>query len=51
MATKTKRYTAAQATILFLQNQYVERDGQIQPFFGGCIGFFRQGRWLQCYSN
>ena len=38
MATKTKRYTAAQATILFLQNQYVERDGQVQPFFGGCIG-------------
>jgi len=43
MATKTKRYTAAQATILFLQNQYVERDGQIQPFFGGCIGIFGHG--------
>jgi 3D-(3,5/4)-trihydroxycyclohexane-1,2-dione acylhydrolase (decyclizing) len=43
MSTKTKRYTAAQATILFLQNQYVERDGQVQPFFGGCIGIFGHG--------
>lgn len=43
MAAKTKRYTTAQATILFLQNQYVERDGQLQPFFGGCLGIFGHG--------
>ena len=43
MAAKTKRFTTAQATILFLQNQYVERDGQVQPFFGGCLGIFGHG--------
>ncbi|ULQ52425.1 3D-(3,5/4)-trihydroxycyclohexane-1,2-dione acylhydrolase (decyclizing) [Flavihumibacter fluvii] len=43
MATKTKRLTTAQATILFLQNQYVSRDGKEQPFFGGCFGIFGHG--------
>lgn len=33
---KTTRLTMAQALIQFLQNQYVERDGQENPFFAGC---------------
>jgi 3D-(3,5/4)-trihydroxycyclohexane-1,2-dione acylhydrolase (decyclizing) len=43
MAIKTKRLTTAQATILFLQNQYIERDGKEQVFFGGCFGIFGHG--------
>lgn len=43
MAQKTKRLTTAQATILFLQNQFVERDGKEQLFFGGCFGIFGHG--------
>lgn len=43
MSEKTKRLTTAQATILFLQNQYVERDGKEQPFFKGCFGIFGHG--------
>jgi 3D-(3,5/4)-trihydroxycyclohexane-1,2-dione acylhydrolase (decyclizing) len=43
MATKTKRLTVAQATIEFLQHQYVERDGVEQPFFAGCFGIFGHG--------
>lgn len=43
MAQKTKRLTTAQATILFLQQQYVERDGKEQVFFGGCFGIFGHG--------
>lgn len=39
----TKRLTMAQAIILFLQNQYVERDGREQPFFAGCWGIFGHG--------
>lgn len=35
--------TVAQATILYLQNQYVERDGMVQPFFAGCFGIFGHG--------
>jgi 3D-(3,5/4)-trihydroxycyclohexane-1,2-dione acylhydrolase (decyclizing) len=35
--------TAAQATIAFLKNQYVERDGAEQPFFAGCLGIFGHG--------
>lgn len=35
--------TVAQATILYLQNQYVERDGIVQPFFAGCFGIFGHG--------
>jgi 3D-(3,5/4)-trihydroxycyclohexane-1,2-dione acylhydrolase (decyclizing) len=38
-----KRLTVAQATILYLQNQYVERDGIVQPFFAGCFGIFGHG--------
>jgi 3D-(3,5/4)-trihydroxycyclohexane-1,2-dione acylhydrolase (decyclizing) len=43
MTTGTKRLTVAQATIEFLQNQYVERDGIEQPFFAGCLGIFGHG--------
>lgn len=39
----TKRLTMAQALILFLQNQYVERDGRENPFFAGCWGIFGHG--------
>jgi 3D-(3,5/4)-trihydroxycyclohexane-1,2-dione acylhydrolase (decyclizing) len=35
--------TAAQATIKFLKNQYVERDGVERPFFAGCFGIFGHG--------
>lgn len=38
-----KRLTVAQATIAFLKNQYVERDGIEQPFFTGCFGIFGHG--------
>ena len=37
------RVTAAQATVLFLKNQYVERDGTKNPFFAGCFGIFGHG--------
>ncbi len=37
------RLTAAQATILFLKNQFVERDGKELPFFAGCFGIFGHG--------
>lgn len=40
---KTLRLTMAQALIRFLKNQYVERDGQITPFFAGCFGIFGHG--------
>lgn len=43
MSIKTKRLTVAQATILFLQQQYVVRDGKEQPFFAGCFGIFGHG--------
>jgi 3D-(3,5/4)-trihydroxycyclohexane-1,2-dione acylhydrolase (decyclizing) len=43
MADKTKRLTTAQATIEFLQNQYVERDGVEHQFFAGCFGIFGHG--------
>ncbi len=39
----TQRMTMAQATIAFLKNQYVERDGIEQPFFAGCFGIFGHG--------
>ena len=39
----TCRATTAQATIKFLKNQYVERDGVEQPFFAGCFGIFGHG--------
>jgi 3D-(3,5/4)-trihydroxycyclohexane-1,2-dione acylhydrolase (decyclizing) len=37
------RLTVAQATIQFLKNQYVERDGVERPFFAGCFGIFGHG--------
>ncbi len=40
---KTKRLTMAQAIILFLKNQYAERDGRAQPFFAGVWGIFGHG--------
>jgi len=36
----TCRATAAQTTIKFLKNQYVEREGVVRPFFAGCFGIF-----------
>lgn len=39
----TKRVTMAQAVITFLKNQYIERDGVVQPFFAGCFGIFGHG--------
>jgi len=39
----TRRLTVAQATITFLKNQYIERDGVEQPYFGGCFGIFGHG--------
>ncbi|HZK64923.1 MAG TPA: 3D-(3,5/4)-trihydroxycyclohexane-1,2-dione acylhydrolase (decyclizing), partial [Puia sp.] len=43
MAEKIKRLTTAQATIEFLQKQYVVRDGVETPFFAGCFGIFGHG--------
>ncbi len=39
----TVRLTMAQAVIRFLKNQWVERDGQENPFFGGVWGIFGHG--------
>lgn len=39
----TTKLTVAQATIAFLQQQQVERDGHAQPFFAGCFGIFGHG--------
>ena len=39
----TRRLTMAQATIEFLKNQFVERDGRRHRFFGGCFGIFGHG--------
>ncbi len=39
----TTRLTVAQATIKFLKNQYIERDGVEQLYFGGCFGIFGHG--------
>ncbi|WP_031527522.1 3D-(3,5/4)-trihydroxycyclohexane-1,2-dione acylhydrolase (decyclizing) [Dyadobacter crusticola] len=39
----TRRLTVAQATITFLKNQYIERDGVEVPYFGGCFGIFGHG--------
>ena len=39
----TCRVTAAQATIKFLQKQFVERDGVERQFFAGCFGIFGHG--------
>lgn len=40
---KTERLTVAQATIKFLNQQYVERDGVETKFFAGCFGIFGHG--------
>jgi 3D-(3,5/4)-trihydroxycyclohexane-1,2-dione acylhydrolase (decyclizing) len=40
---KTRRLTVAQATIEYLKNQYVERDGVQQKFFAGCFGILGHG--------
>ena len=37
------RVTAVRAIVLFLKNQFVERDGTVHPFFAGCFGIFGQG--------
>ena len=39
----TVRLTMAQALILFLANQYVERDSKEQRFFAGAFGIFGHG--------
>src|SRR5882724_8902752 len=39
----TKRLTVAQATVAFLANQFVERDGRQGRFFAGCLGIFGHG--------
>jgi 3D-(3,5/4)-trihydroxycyclohexane-1,2-dione acylhydrolase (decyclizing) len=39
----TTRLTAAQAIVTFLQNQFVERDGQEQRIFPGIFGIFGHG--------
>jgi len=38
-----RRLTVAQATIRFLAQQYVERDGREYPFFAGVLGIFGHG--------
>ncbi|HEY2456374.1 MAG TPA: 3D-(3,5/4)-trihydroxycyclohexane-1,2-dione acylhydrolase (decyclizing) [Candidatus Acidoferrum sp.] len=38
-----RRRTAAQALIVFLQNQYSERDGNEHRFIQGCFGIFGHG--------
>ena len=51
------KLTMAQALVLFLSNQYVERDGLETPFFAGCWGIFGHGnvagigQALQQYSR
>ena len=40
---KTIKLTVAQATIKFLKNQYVSRDGRENKFFAGCFGIFGHG--------
>lgn len=42
-AEPTVRLTVAQATVRFLANQYVERDGRRTKFFAGCFGIFGHG--------
>ena len=39
----TKRLTTSQALVLYLVNQYTERDGLQQPFFAGAWGIFGHG--------
>src|SRR5215471_17360356 len=57
MAALTRRLTMAQAVVMFLKNQYVERDGVETRFFAGCWGIFGHGnvagigQALQQYSK
>ena len=39
----TQKMTVAQAVVTFMSQQYVERDGERQPFFAGCFGIFGHG--------
>ncbi len=54
---QTKYLTMAQALVLYLANQYVERDGVETPFFAGVWGIFGHGnvagigQALQQYSD
>ena len=41
--TDTRRLTMAQALVLFLAAQHVERDGRERPFFAGMFGIFGHG--------
>ncbi len=41
--TATRTLTVAQATIAFLSQQFVERDGRETPFFAGIFGIFGHG--------
>lgn len=43
MAQETVRLTVGQAIVQFLRTQQVERDGVVQPFFGGTLGIFGHG--------
>lgn len=40
---RTKKLTVAQATIIFLKNQYINRDGKENKFFAGCFGILGHG--------
>ncbi|MDQ1297088.1 MAG: hypothetical protein QG611_1067, partial [Bacteroidota bacterium] len=40
---QTNRFTVGQAIVKFLKNQYVERDGNENQFFAGCLGIFGHG--------
>ena len=40
---ETIRLTVGQAIVRFLKNQHVERDGNENPFFAGCLGIFGHG--------
>ena len=40
---KTRRMTMAQALIVFLKQQHVERDGREHAFFAGMVGIFGHG--------
>jgi 3D-(3,5/4)-trihydroxycyclohexane-1,2-dione acylhydrolase (decyclizing) len=39
----TERLTVGQAVVRYLAAQQVERDGTVQPFFGGAVGIFGHG--------
>ena len=39
----TRRLTAAQAIVAFLQKQYTARDGKEFRFIQGCLGIFGHG--------